>query len=101
MQNGVMVDMGPSAVFKVGGVEIVIASKRYQNYCLGFFSALGIDPRQRAVLGVKSMQHFRAAYQPIASEVLIVDEGNGITSNDISKLPYKHVRRPIFPLDLD
>jgi microcystin degradation protein MlrC len=101
MQNGVMVDMGPSAVFKVGGVEIVIASKRYQNYCLGFFSSLGIDPRQRAVLGVKSMQHFRAAYQPIASEVLIVDEGNGITSNDISKLPYSHVRRPIFPLDLD
>ena len=46
------------------------------------------------------MQHFRAAYQPIASEVLIVDEGNGITSNDVSKLPFKHERRPIFPLDL-
>ncbi|MEZ5816809.1 MAG: M81 family metallopeptidase [Hyphomicrobiaceae bacterium] len=100
MQNGVAVDMGPSAVFKIGGVEIVLASKRYQNYCLTFFSSLGIDPKQRSVLAVKSMQHFRAAYQPIAGEVLIVDEGNGITSNDISKLPFKHVRRPIFPLDL-
>lgn len=100
MQTGVHVDMGPSAVFKIGGVELVLASKRYQNYCLTFFSSLGIDPRQRAVLAVKSMQHFRAAYQPIAGEVLIVDEGNGITSGDIAKLPFKHVRRPIFPLDL-
>ena len=100
MQRGVQVDMGCSAVFKIGGVEIVLASRRYQNYCLTFFSSLGIDPKQRAVLAVKSMQHFRAAYQPIASEVLIVDEGNGITSNDVSKLPFKHERRPIFPLDL-
>jgi microcystin degradation protein MlrC len=100
MQNGVQVDMGPSAVLKIGGVEVVLASKRYQNYCLTFFSSLGIDPRARAVLAVKSMQHFRAAYQPIASTVLIVDEGNGITSNDVTKLPYTRVRRPIFPLDL-
>jgi microcystin degradation protein MlrC len=100
MQRGIQIDMGPSAVFKVGGVEIVLASKRYQNYCLTYFSSLGIDPRERAVLVVKSMQHFRGAYQPIASEVLIVDEGNGITSNDVRKLPFKHVRRPIFPLDL-
>ena len=100
MQRGVAVDMGPSAVFKVGGVEVVLASKRYQNYCLTFFSSLGIDPKQRAVLAVKSMQHFRAAYQPIAGDVLVVDEGNGITSNDVTKLPYTRVRRPIFPLDL-
>ncbi|MGE0697884.1 MAG: M81 family metallopeptidase [Hyphomicrobiaceae bacterium] len=101
MMRGVEVNMGPSAVFRIGGVEVVLASKRYQNYCQTFFSSLGIEPRSRTVLAVKSMQHFRAAYQPIASEVLIVDEGNGITSNDVSKLPYRHVRRPIFPLDLD
>jgi microcystin degradation protein MlrC len=101
MQNGVQVDMGPSAVFKVGAVEIVLVSKRYQNYCLGFFSSLGIDPKQRAAIAVKSMQHFRAAYQSLASEVLIVDEGNGITSNDIRNLSYSRVRRPIFPLDLE
>ncbi|MGE0766702.1 MAG: M81 family metallopeptidase [Hyphomicrobiaceae bacterium] len=100
MQRGIQIDMGPSAVFKIGGVEVVLASKRYQNYCLTYFTSLGIDPKQRAVLVVKSMQHFRGAYQPIASEVLIVDEGNGITSNDIGKLPFRHVRRPIFPLDL-
>lgn len=100
MQRGIQIDMGPSAVFKIGGVEIVLASKRYQNYCLTYFTSLGIDPTQRAVVVVKSMQHFRGAYQPIASEVLIVDEGNGITSNDVTKLPFKYVRRPIFPLDL-
>ena len=45
------------------------------------------------------MQHFRAAYAPIASEVIIVDEGGGVMSNDLAKLPFTRVPRPIYPLD--
>lgn len=101
MMTGMHIDLGPTAAFKVGGVQIVLATRRFQNYDLGFFRTVGIEPRDQAVLAVKSMQHFRAAYQPIASEILVVDEGGGITSHDIRKLPYHNVRRPIFPLDLD
>ena len=100
MMTGMKVDMGPTACFKVGGVEIVLASQRYQNYDLGFFRAAGIEPRERAVLAVKSMQHFRAAYAPIAGPIVVVDEGGGITSHDVRRLPWQHVRRPVFPLDL-
>ena len=53
------------------------------------------------MLAVKSMQHFRAAYAPLASEILVVDEGGGITSHDLKKLAFKHVRRPVWPLDMD
>ncbi|MGD9827166.1 MAG: M81 family metallopeptidase [Hyphomicrobiaceae bacterium] len=101
MQRGVPVDMGPSAAIKSGGVEVVIASRRYQNYDRMFFLSLGIDPNARAVVGVKSAQHFRAAYQPMASEVVVVDEGNGITTRDFSARTYTRIRRPIFPLDLE
>jgi microcystin degradation protein MlrC len=46
------------------------------------------------------MQHFRAAFQPIAREVLICDAG-ALSSKDIAKLPFTKLRRPIFPIDLD
>ena len=100
MQRGVPVDMGPSAAVRIGGVDVVVASRRYQNYDRMFFLSLGIDPGTYAVVAVKSSQHFRAAYQPLASEVVVVDEGNGITTQDIRSRTYKDVRRPIYPLDL-
>ena len=79
----------------------MLATQRYQNYDLGFFRTAGIEPKDRAVLAVKSMQHFRGAYAPIASAIMVVDEGDGVTSHDIRRLPFKNVRRPNYPLDLD
>ena len=64
MLRGVGVAMGPTATFKIGGVEVVINSRRFQNYDRNFFRAGGIEPSERAFLAVKSSQHFRAAYAP-------------------------------------
>ena len=100
MMTGMRVDMGKTATFKVGGVAIVLGSVRYQNYDLGYFRIGGIEPKDCAVLAVKSMQHFRAVYAPLASDIVIVDEGGGVTSHDIRRLPFQHVRRPVYPLDL-
>jgi microcystin degradation protein MlrC len=101
MMRGVELEMGLTATLKIGGVEVVIISRRFQNYDRNFFRAGGIEPTERAVLAVKSSQHFRAAYAPSASEVIIVDEGGGVMSNDLTKLPFTRVPRPVFPLDLD
>jgi microcystin degradation protein MlrC len=60
-----------------------------------------IDPRDKNVVAVKSAHHFRAAYGPIASEVIVVDGGGGLTSRNYKELTYTQVRRPVFPLDLD
>ena len=99
MSTGVAIDLCPVAVFRVGGIEIVLASRRAQNYDRQFFKAFGIDPTERAMLGVKSAHHFRADYAPIASGIAVVDEGGGITSHNFKSLTYEHVRRPIWPLD--
>ena len=101
MTRGTRVDMGPAAVFSVGGVDIVLASARYQNYDRMYFKSMGIDPEKKKVLAVKSAHHFRAAYGPIASQIIVVDDGGGVTSRNYKDLDYKNVRRPVFPLDMD
>ena len=98
--KGVTHHLGPTAIFKVGGIEIVVASNRLQLTEVEAFTHAGIDPRTKDVVAVKSMQHFRAAFQPLAREVLICDAG-ALSTKDISKLPFTKLRRPIFPLDLD
>ena len=99
MSTGVAVNIGPAALFTIGGIDIVLASRRAQNYDRQFFKAFGIEPARKSVLAVKSSQHFRADYAPIASGIAVVDEGGGITSHNFRSLDYKHLRRPIWPLD--
>lgn len=99
--KGISIEMGPSAVLAIGNVRVVLASRRFQALDRQFFLHAGIDPAAQAVVAVKSAQHFHAAFGPISSEVLVVDAGAGLTSDDLRKLSYNKVRRPVFPLDLD
>ncbi len=47
---------------------------------------------------VKSVQHYKAAFAPLAREIVLVDSG-GICSPDLSRLNFTRLRRPIWPLD--
>ena len=59
-----------------------------------------IDPAAKRVVALKSMQHFRAAFEPIAGKVIVCDSGALCTAR-YDVLPYKNVPRPIYPLDRD
>ena len=98
MNAGVGTSMGPTAVLRIGGIDVVTISNRIQTIDLQVFLSQGIDPRTKSVVVVKSVQHFRAAYAPIAREVILVDSG-GICSPDIHRLKFTKLRRPIWPLD--
>ena len=98
--GGTVQHLGPTAVYRVGGVDIIVASQRLQVTELETLTHAGIEPRDKDVVAVKSIHHFRAAYAPIAADILIVDSG-ALATKDWHKLPYKNLRRPIFPLDLD
>ena len=98
MWKGLAMSMGPCAVLRAGGIDIVIASNRFQITDLQQFLSLGIDPRRKAVVALKSAQHFRAAYEPIARAVIIVDSG-ALTTPDFRRFTYRKLRRPIWPLD--
>lgn len=98
MMGGLHASWGPCAVLRVGDIEILVASIRAQMNDLQQFRAFGIDPAAKRVVALKSMQHFRAAFEPIAGKVIVCDSG-ALCTPDLSKLPYRRARRPIFPLD--
>ncbi|MDI1285193.1 MAG: M81 family metallopeptidase [Reyranella sp.] len=98
MNAGVETQMGPTAVLRIDGIDVVTISSRIQTIDLQVFLSQGIDPTTKSVVVVKSVQHFRAAYAPIAREIVLVDSG-GICSPDIHKLKFTKLRRPIWPFD--
>lgn len=73
--RGVAVDLGDTVVLRVGRMEILIVSNRMQVTELETFTHAGIDPAALDFVVVKSMQHFRAAFAPLASDILLVDAG--------------------------
>ena len=94
------VPVGDCAAVRVGGVEVILITKRTQATGLELFTNVGIDPTQRKIVVVKSTNHFMAAYGPIAKKVIYV-ESSGPLPRDHRKVPYKKVERPIWPLDED
>ena len=98
MGGGVARDYGPSLVFRVGGIDIVLITNNGQAVDLGQFTSLGIDPTRYLTVCVKSMQHFRAAFEPIAREVILVDTG-ALCSETYTPELFDKVPRPVWPLD--
>jgi microcystin degradation protein MlrC len=98
MGGGVERNYGPSMVFRVGGIDIILITNNGQAVDLAQFTSLGIDPTRYRTVAVKSMQHFRAAFEPIAREVILVDTG-ALCSGSYAPEFYRNVRRPVWPLD--
>ena len=61
---------------------------------------VGIDPTEEKIVVVKSTIHHRAAFEPIAREIVEVD-APGLSSSNLARFAHKRIRRPIFPLDRD
>jgi microcystin degradation protein MlrC len=98
MGGGVPRDYGPSLVFRVGLIDVVLITNNGQANDLGQFTSLGIDPARYRTVAVKSMHHFRAAFEPIARRVVEVDTG-ALCSERYSTELFRRVRRPVHPLD--
>jgi microcystin degradation protein MlrC len=93
------IDIGPCAVLKIGGIEIVVASKRMQAFDQDIFKHIGIEPAERKILVLKSTCHFRADFDPIASTTLVaVAPGAHIV--DPRVYPYKYLRKGVRLLPL-
>jgi microcystin degradation protein MlrC len=95
---GVRIDMGPCAVVRSGGVTILLTSRKTPPFDLGQLRSQGIEPQQLSVIGVKAAVAHRRAYDRITKASFTVATP-GPCSSDLRRFPYKHVRRPIVPLD--
>ncbi|RUV32794.1 M81 family metallopeptidase [Mesorhizobium sp. M5C.F.Ca.IN.020.32.2.1] len=97
--GGAWRSFGPSLMLRVGGIEVAVISRPEQAVDVAQLTSLGIDPLHCATIALKSYHHFRAAFEPIAREVVAVDGGGLDSPVFIRKAFYRHVRRPIWPLD--
>lgn len=89
---------GTTAVLQVAGIDILIVSIAHQMLDLRQFETFGINPTDLRVVALKSMQHFRAAFAPIAGRIVVCDSGALCTVN-YGKMAYRTVPRPMHPLD--
>lgn len=96
--QGVNIEMGPSATVRAGGVSILITSRKTPPFDLGQLRSQGIVPERLAFVGVKAAVAHRRAYDRIAAASYTVATP-GPCPSDLTTLPFRHIRRPIFPLD--
>jgi microcystin degradation protein MlrC len=98
MATGTRVRMGKTAVLDTGSMQIVVSEGRSEPFDLGVFTHCGIDPRRKRYVLIKSRQHFRAGFEPIARHIVLCD-GDGVTSSDLRLFTYKNRRRPLYPFE--
>ena len=70
------------------GVHIVLCSIRTQTYGTDAFTGLGLTLENKALIVVKSTQHFHAEFAPIAKAVLYVTTPGAMTC-DFASTPYR------------
>ena len=97
---GAKMPLGDSAAIDLGGIEVVLITKRNQALGTDLFTGMGVEIADKKIVVVKSTNHFYAAFAPHASRVLYCDSGGPIP-RDHRKVPYTRVQRPIWPLDED
>ena len=98
MWRGLDVDHGPSARLRIGGVDVVVGSANAQVLDEQVFLLHGIDVADYKVVGLKSSQHFRAAFESVSERIITVDSP-GLSTLKLSTFQYGRIRRPVYPLD--
>jgi microcystin degradation protein MlrC len=92
--RGNRMQLGPMAVLRKVGVRVVLSSRKQQCADQAMLRHVGIEPSAQKILALKSSVHFRADFQPIAEEILIV-AAPGANPVDNRDLPYKRIRKGI------
>jgi microcystin degradation protein MlrC len=98
VDHGAMLSIGRCAVLEIGGVEAVVCEGRAGVHDPELLRRLGIEPTRRRILAIKALGTFRAAFEPIAGEIVMV-AGEGAADENLAQLPYRNLARPIEPLD--
>ena len=91
---GRKINLGPTALLSIGGVDIVVASRRMQAFDQDIFKHIGVLPAEQKILVLKSTCHFRADFQPIAQCVLIAI-APGAHVVDSTTYPFRYLRQGV------
>ena len=88
-------ELGNMALLKVvddsADVRVIVGSSRSQCLDLAMIRHLGIEPTAQKIVAVKSTVHFRADFDPIAAETLVV-LSPGANACQLTRLEFKNLR---------
>ncbi len=90
MERGLPVDLGPTAVLDVRGIEVILTSACVSPNDPAYFALHGVDPARCALLCVKAKNHFRAAFAETFGAIHDVDTP-GPAALDLVKLRFRGV----------
>ncbi len=96
-------DQGLTAVIEVEGSTrdlpslLLLTTRRETPFSLHQLTSCGVNPEQQKILVVKAAVAFRAAYEPIAAQIIEVDTG-GVTAVNPARFSWKRARQPLFGL---
>ena len=94
---GSSIAIGDAAAIDCDGVRVVITSQRVQGFSPDLFEAVGVNPRDHKIIIVKSSQHFRDAFDPIADRVIYA-QAPGLLNLEAGPPQYKHLKRRLWPI---
>ena len=98
LAKNMAIDMGRSAVLKIGNIHIVLTSRTGPHFAPQLFEEAGLDPFTAQLLVAKSPCGFRAAYEKQAKKICVV-KAPGCAPSDFWNYPYRNIPRPLWPWD--
>ena len=93
MYGGNRMDLGPMALLRplaAPGVAVAVSSRRLQAADRAILAHLGLDSSSPRILALKSSVHFRADFEALADEVLVV-AARGANIADPTALPFRRL----------
>lgn len=93
-------EIGKSAALTLDGITVLVLSHRYQCADPMFFEAFGLDIAAARVVVVKSRGHFRGGFDEFFRHDQVIEvDAPGLTSPILSRFPWRHMPRPVLPID--
>ncbi|WP_224705509.1 M81 family metallopeptidase [Devosia aquimaris] len=90
---------GDAAWISFDGIDVILNSTRAQSFDPSLFSAMGIDPKSRKILLIKSTNHFYDSFSKIASEIVYCSAGKPYP-NRPAETHYRKARKDIWPMHM-
>jgi microcystin degradation protein MlrC len=98
MWQGKKVNLGRSARLRIDSIDVLVCSVKSQVLDEQVFALHGIEVGRYGIVALKSSQHFRAAFEEIAGEIITVD-APGLGTPDLGTFRFERLGRPIYPFD--
>lgn len=86
-------------VVRIGSVRVIVTKRRKPYHFVADFTRLGLSPREARIVVVKIGYLVPELYEMRGDWLMALTPGG--VDQELTRLPYGRVRRPMFPLDPD